>query len=126
MMDFSEYDNHVKELKKFVLEQVFTIVTDKEVVPIGDDQGFMAVMRPKEAQNAIVMMGQLQEQLLAEMFNILAGLRSSGEPDLVAFSDDITSFVTKSNTEILKGKVNYGSGISKVEMPMEKIPKVKH
>lgn len=126
MMDFSEYDNHVKELKKFVLEQVFTIVTDKEVIPIGDDQGFMAVMRPKEAQNAIIMMGQLQEQLLSEMFNILAGLRSSGEPDLVAFSDDITSFVTKSNTEILKGKVNYGSVISKVEMPMEKIPKVKH
>ena len=126
MMDFSEYDEHVKELKKFVLEQVFTIVTDKEVVPIGDDQGFMAVMRPKEAQNAIVMMGQLQEQLLAEMFNILAGLRSSGEPDLVAFSDDITSFVTKNITEMLEGKVNYGSVISKVEMPMEKIPKVKH
>ena len=126
MMDFSEYDNHVKELKKFVLEQVFTIVTDKEVVPIGDDQGFMAVMRPKEAQNAIVMMGQLQEQLLSEMFNILAGLRSTGESDLVAFSDDITSFVTKNITEMLEGKVNYGSVISKVEMPMEKIPKVKH
>ena len=126
MMDFSEYDNHVKELKKFVLEQVFTIVTDKEVIPIGDDQGFMAVMRPKEAQNAIIMMGQLQEQLLAEMFNILAGLRSSGEPDLVAFCNDITSFMTKGITDILEGKANYGSVVSKVEMPMEKIPKVKH
>lgn len=95
-----DYSVHVKEMTKFMLEQIFTVVTGEEVTPI-DGESFMAILSPQDGVNAAVMIGQLQERLLSETLNILVTMQNSNDQKLEKFSHNLLTFITRKNLEML-------------------------